>query len=168
MVFERLEEYKAVLQNHAAIHARRQRVTTVFVSLNVVFLTAIGFLLVSSHLTSWWVVGAVAVINAAILPMNVIWYRILTRYQYNHAEYMRYLREIEAELAQRWGKPNGPGVIGIYRRVVDLVEFLQVGTSQLERLLAIYFLLLYPAIIVVAGILVYLVNKRVIPPLPLS
>lgn len=164
LTFERIEEYKAVLQNHAAIHARRQSTTNVFVSLNGVFLTAIGFLLVSSHLNSWWVVGAVGVINGAIFPMNLIWLRILNRYQINHLEYIRYLREIETELAKRWGNKH----IGIYRRFVDPAVFARVGTSQLERLLAIYFLCLYPAIIVVAGIFVYLVSKQMVPPLFLS
>ena len=43
--FERIEEYKAILENHAEVSARRQRTNDIFVGLNTVFLTALGFLL---------------------------------------------------------------------------------------------------------------------------
>src|SRR5262249_26220006 len=100
--FQRMEEYKVVVQNHAGISARRQSATNLFVSLNVVFLTAMGFVLLSSRLTSWWAVAAMGAIALSITPINLTWYFTLKRYQKVIFGYYQYLQEIEKELQGIW------------------------------------------------------------------
>src|SRR5437763_7395370 len=78
--FERMGEYQAVLENHAQLSARRQHVNDVYVGLNTVFLTALGILLLQSHLDTWWVFVVVSAVTLIIMPINLAWRAALRRY----------------------------------------------------------------------------------------
>jgi hypothetical protein len=49
-VFERMGEYQAILEHHAQLSTRRQHTNDMYIGINTVFLTALGVLLVQSHL----------------------------------------------------------------------------------------------------------------------
>jgi hypothetical protein len=78
---EVLEEYRAILDDTAAMNSRRQNTNGLFVSINVVFLTALGFLLLSSHLDSWWTAAALVTVTFAILPLNISWIQAMSVYK---------------------------------------------------------------------------------------
>src|SRR5262249_55051965 len=97
LVFERIGEYTAVLENLVQLSLRRQNTNNFFVGLNTVFLTGLGVLLFSTRLASWWVVGATAAITLAILPLNATWRTAIKRYKVGISVRKVYLQEIEEE-----------------------------------------------------------------------
>jgi hypothetical protein len=162
--FERIEEYKTVLDQHAQLSARRQHTNDVFVGLNTIFLTALGFLLLQSHLDTWWIFVVVSAITLIITPLNAIWRIALHRYGYSLAFRYDYLREIEQEFRTRRGSVGNEPEIGLFSRIKE-TGLHRKGNTQLEMQLATYFICLYPVISLVVGILVYLVRAHLIPPL---
>jgi hypothetical protein len=167
--FDRFEEYKAVMLNYANVQTRRQNASNLFTSLNVVFLGAVGFLFLISHLTSWVAVGALGALALSVLPVNMSWLRTLNRYQRVIMRNYVYLQEIERELQEsqaenRQGLPD----IGIYLRQGDAKYTAKHGIPKLETELAVYFLFLYPAIAVLAGVITYLITSGIMPPLTLG
>src|SRR5436190_24058694 len=93
-IFERMEEYRAILEHHAQLSTRRQHTNDVYIGLNTVFLTALGVLLLQSHLDNWWVFAVVSAMTIIILPINVTWRAALLRYGRTLAYRYDYLREI--------------------------------------------------------------------------
>jgi hypothetical protein len=163
-VLERMEEYKAILENQAQISARRQHMNDVYIGLNTVFLTALGLLLVQSHLDTWWVFAVVCAITLAIMPLNLTWRAALNRYGNLLSRRFDYLRGLEQEFGARRGKIIGPSAGGMFSREVGLGLHVK-NNTQLEIRLATYFVCLYPAIAVMVGVLVYLIQAHLIPPL---
>jgi len=165
-IFERMEEYQAILEHHAQLSARRQHTNDVYIGLNTVFLTAIGLLLLQSHLDTWWIFAVVSAITIIVLPINVTWRLALLRYGKTIAARYDYLREIEQEFRTRRGNIAHQPQIGFFSRFKE--NGLQgKGNTELEIRLVTYFICLYPALSLVVGILVYLVETGLIPPLKL-
>jgi hypothetical protein len=164
--FERIEEYKAILENLAGLSLRRQTTNNVYVGLNTVFLTALG-VFTSTHLNlmMWSTAVVVMVITVAILPLNFIWRITLTRYERSAIIRYDYLREIEEEFRARDGTANNRD-IGLYLRLKKL-GLARFGNTQLERILATYFLAFYPAISLILVALTWLVQNHVLAPLTL-
>lgn len=162
-ILERMEEYKVVLETQAQISARRQHMNDVYIGLNTVFLTALGLLLVQSHLDTWWVFVVVCAVTLAIMPLNLTWRAALSRYRNILSFRFDYLRESEQEFRVWKGKVTGPSA-GLHLREKELGLHLK-GNTQLEIRLATYFICLYPVLALVVGILIYLIQVHLIPPL---
>jgi hypothetical protein len=177
-VFERIEEYKAVLENLVQLSLRRQNTNNVFVGLNTVFLTGVGLLLLSTRFASWWVVGATAALTLAILPLNLNWRAAIRRYKAGINVRKEYLEEIETEFRERRGgggtgetsvgtgggaagQPGKP-LLGLFLRIRD-TSLKTHGNSELEVRLATYFLVLYPIITLLVALLTGLVTLRIVP-----
>jgi hypothetical protein len=156
---ERLEAYKILIENLERLAARRQAVNGVFVTLNTVFLTAIG-VLISTHLNwlnSWGGPVALLVIAIAITPLNVAWWLTLDRYAKGNLVRYTFLEEIEA------GFPSEAG-IGLYQRLKER----QLGASyniRPDRFLAAYFVGFYLSVCAAAAVLALLIQYGVISPL---
>lgn len=163
-IFERMGEYQAILEHHAQLSTRRQHTNDVYIGLNTVFLTALGVLLLQSHLDTWWVFAVVSTMTIIILPINITWRTALLRYGRSLAYRYDYLREIEQEFRTRRGSVANQPEIGLFLRFKD-AGLHQKGNTQLEMQLATYFIFLYPLISLVVGILVYLIEAHIIPPL---
>jgi hypothetical protein len=109
----RIESYKIVVENLERFASRRQLANNVFVSLNTVFLTAIG-VFISTHLSalnSWSGTIALLVIAIAITPINVLWLFALNRYVLGDEARYRYRVELESKL------PTATG-IGFYNNLL--------------------------------------------------
>jgi hypothetical protein len=164
--FERIEEYQAILENHAQLSARRQHVNDVYVSLNTIFLTALGILLLQSHLDSWWIFVVVSTVTFIIMPINIAWRAALRRYGNRLAVRYDYLREIEQEFRTRRGKVANQPEVGLFLRLKETgLHQSKKSNTHIEMQLALYFIYLYPIISLVVGVLVYLVEAHLIPPL---
>lgn len=159
--FESMEEYKAILDNLAALSQRRQNTNNLYMGLNTVFLTAVG-VFISTHvdLTTWSTAGVVALISLSILPLNFIWRASLTRYGRSLVIRYDYLSEIEEEFRARSGPESGRN-IGLYSRL-DKLGVPRFGNSQLERITATYFLCFYPALSLVLAILTAMTQNHLI------
>ena len=164
-IFERMGEYQTILEHHAQLSTRRQHTSDIYVGLNTIFLTAMGLLLLQSHLTTWWVFAMVSAITVMILPINVTWRAALIRYAKSLSHRYDYLREIEQEFRNRRGTTANQPEIGLFLRLKETGLYQDGGNSQLEIRLATYFIFLYPFISLVVGILVYLIEAHLIPPL---
>ncbi len=170
-VFERIEEYTAVLENLVQLSLRRQNTNNVFVGLNTVFLTGLGVLLLSTHFASWWVVGATAAFTLAILPLNLNWRMAIKRYKAGINVRKAYLEVIETEFCERRGGSGSSGIGGGAAGKPPLGLFLKIrdtplrahGNTELEVRLTTYFLVLYPIITLLVALLTGLVTLRIIP-----
>jgi hypothetical protein len=164
--FERMEEYKVVLEEHGRLSARRQNLN-VFVAINTIFLTAIGFVLFQSKLDSWWFVGAVTAIALAITPINLTWRTAIDRYKNEIRVHIEYLSAIEREFRHRReasesGLREGELPIGFYL-YNSVKRRPHGGKARIEKRLATYFITLYPVISIVTATLTYLVTNKLIP-----
>jgi hypothetical protein len=110
--FERIEEYKVVVENTAQFASRRVTTNTVFVGFNTLFLAAIATFLSSTHFDSWWLIAKIAVISLAITPVNMIWIRILKGYRIALEDRYEYIQTIEQEFQRRGQEPNDK--IGVF------------------------------------------------------
>ena len=163
-IFDRMGVYQAILEHHAQLSTRRQHTNDVYIGLNTIFLTALGVVLLQSHLDTWWVFAVVSAMTIIILPINITWRVALLRYGRSIAFRHDYLREIEQEFRTRRGSVAHQPEIGLFLRFKD-AGLHQKGNTQLEMQLATYFIFLYPFISLVVGILVYLITGHVISPL---
>jgi hypothetical protein len=148
---EILEEFKIVMENAAALSTRRQAINDVFVAINSIFLSGIGVLVATSHLASWNTVGILAALSLAILPINLTWRRMLATYRQLLADHYAALQAMEARFQ--------------FSANINTVLSKRQSTTQMERGLATYFALLYPALAVVVGVLTYLKTNHLIPPI---
>lgn len=163
--FERIEEYKAVLDNLASYASRRQMTNNVFVGLNSLFLTALAFLLTTAW-NSWATAFLVVASALSILPINVTWYVGLRRYDYGIRMRLQYIQDIEGEFLERRGYAPDSLAIGLYRRL-QKPGYARTAHTRLEVRLALYFIVLYPAVALIVCVLTYLSQTRVIPPITL-
>lgn len=172
--FDRFKEYEIVNQLYVAVQSRRQTAMNLFMSLNLAFLGAVGFLILSSKLTSWWAVGALGALSLAVSPVNWTWNGTMRRYEGVVTKYYVYLMQIEQEFQQsELGKRAKPEKIGVYldqEGVISSPKGYVPGpqsTLRHERWLARYFLFLYLLITLAVAGLTYLVTNHVIPPFTL-
>jgi hypothetical protein len=161
--FERIEEYKVVAENLAHYASHRLTTNAVFVGVNTLFLAAIGSLLYSARFDSWWLGAKVAVISLAITPVNVIWIRMLTAYRSGLKDRYDYIKIIEQEFQRRRQEPNGK--IGLWSYLFPHKDIKHHHTSS-EVALAWYFTILYPLILLVVAVMIYLVTNGYIPRIP--
>jgi hypothetical protein len=87
--------YTALIADAANTSTRRQTVNNIYIGVNGLFLTAMGVLLISSHLDSWWVVVAAVAIALAVTPLNRSWLRTLKYYERLLTARYKTMREIE-------------------------------------------------------------------------
>ena len=112
MRLEGLEEYRAILEDTAAMNGRRQNTNGLFVSINAVFLTALGFLLVSSRLDSWWTAATLVTVSLAILPLNMSWiqtirvYRTLINIRHERLQHLEEAFKFEGRLYRQYLNPK--------------------------------------------------------------
>jgi hypothetical protein len=163
--FERMGEYAALLQNTAAMSARRQNSNTLFITLNTVFLTGIGIFLYMADLRQWWPFFTVAIITVAIiavilLPLNIIWF-VATRRYVNEATYFYdYLREIEDEFRRRRNDDRYPQIGGFRRATDDIIR----GTRHVDFAIPVYFLILYHLMAAALAGVISAIQQGIIPP----
>jgi len=160
--FERIEEYKLLVEALAQYGSRRLATNTVFVGFNTLFLAALASLLSSTHFDSWWLVAKVAVIALVITPVNIIWIRMLITYRAGLKERYNYIQTIEQEFQRRRQEPYDK--IGLYSRLYSNPVKHYHTTSELA--LAWYFIILYPLILLVVAVTTYLVVSGFILPAP--
>jgi hypothetical protein len=106
--YERATEYAAILQDTAGISGRRQTMNDIFVGLNVVYLTAVGFLLSTTNFESWAPAIAVALGCAGVATVNHIWRRTIKNYSIILDIRHRYIESIEQEFREQRGEPPLP------------------------------------------------------------
>lgn len=176
----RMAEYIAVLDNTAKLSDRRQTTNDVFVGLNSLFLTALGFLFVSTHLTTWWTTAAFLAVAIFTTIINNIWLRLNHRYKTLVGIRISYLTAIESgfheeglkELSvvypDRKGNPINPPakVYGVHQLEGQTYVYQggpKVGFSALERSLILVIIATYYILTAVVGTLTYLVTYHIIP-----
>jgi hypothetical protein len=176
-----IELYTALMEDAASMSERRQTVSNIYTSLNGLFLTAIGVLLVSSRFTRWWIAVAMLIVTLAVMPLNLAWLRMLRHY---HAWLnLRYQNMYEIEtrnhlaervlgigtagdapaplVAQRVESPSMSYSSGRAAALaIDLA-----GGSRFEMSLPRYFLALYPLITIGTVAVVALTSAHLIAPL---
>jgi hypothetical protein len=154
---ERIEAYKILIENLERLAARRQAVNGVFVTLNTIFLTAIG-VLISTHLdwlNSWSGPVALLVIAVAITPLNVAWLLTLGRYAQGNQIRYTLLEKIETRFPPEAG-------IGLYQQLKEEGLGAYYNTRP-DRFLAAYFVFFYLVACLLAAVLAALVQQGVIP-----
>lgn len=152
------EEYRTVMENYAQLAIRRQNLNSLFVGLNAFFLTGLGFLLSKALFNSWLLVYELGAIAAVILPMNVTWLIALTRYIFQINIHFDYLKSIERDSAPASSSQSAAASPGVLSAMDARAGEKHYGTSQLERGLAIYFVILYPLITVLVAGLTYAIS----------
>jgi hypothetical protein len=148
-----LEEYRAILEDTAAMNSRRQNTNGLFVSINAVFLTALGFLLVTSHLDSWWTAAALVAVTFAILPLNMSWIRTIGVYKKLISIRHKTLQRIEKDF-------NFQG--RLYQQYLDPT----IGKTPIIRVetnIAWYFLGFYFALDAFVILITYFVTNHYLP-----
>jgi len=150
---EVLEEYRAILEDTAAMNGRRQNTNGLFVSINVVFLTALGFLLLSSHLDSWWTAAALVTVTFAILPLNMSWIRTIGVYKKLIGIRHKTLQRIEKDF-------NFEG--RLYRQYLE-PEIGKTPIIRVETSIAWYFLGFYFALDAAVILVTYCVTNQYFP-----
>lgn len=149
---EVMNEYGIIMVNSASVGARRQTMNDVYVGLNVVFLSALGYFPVSSHPNSWGNVFVAFLVSAAVLPVNWAWYASILRYRAVIQVHSDAMRDIERR----------------YQFAADLNLRLdkRPSTTDIERNLARYFIVLYPLIALIVAVPTFLtVNHWIASPL---
>lgn len=95
-----LQEYFTVMQDTTKLSQRRQTTNDILTGINVVFLTAMGAVFVSSHLRSWWVTAIFGAITVFAWLFDITWIRLLNRYAALADLRIRYLSAVEERLRQ--------------------------------------------------------------------
>jgi hypothetical protein len=153
----RIASYKIVVENLERFAARRQSANNVFVTLNSVFLTAIG-VFISTHLSSlnsWSGTIALLVIAIAITPLNALWLFALNRYVRGDQARYAYLEALE----EGFPKEIGVGLYHTLRENKQHPSFL----PRPEQYVAVYFTVFYVVIVIAAALLALLIQLAVLP-----
>lgn len=161
----RIEEYKTLVAETSAFIQHAQTTNSSFFTVNALFITALGVLLVSTHLQSWWNFGVVSFITILITPANWVWQGFILRNRKAYLVRCAYLREIERDLfVDQVNHANKLG-FGLFQRLEK--EHLEIGPWILT--LGIFvFPYFYLFLTVFVGVLTYLVMNHAVPPLELS
>lgn len=98
----RVEEYKAIVVDTAGVSSRRQNTNDLFAGINALFLTALGFFLVSSHFafTDWYVTAAIVLVCLVTIFLNRTWHRTLVYYSVLLAARHKYIEWVEMKLRE--------------------------------------------------------------------
>lgn len=174
----RLEEYTAVLENTGKLSDRRQTTNDIFVGLNSLVLTALGFLFVSSakNFYNWWLPGMFLAVTLFSTVINAIWLSLNKRYRALVGIRIAYLTALEQELEQS-GELR-PVTVTIDKKTVKAAGVHQleaqsplyaggptVGFSSLEQRIIFSFICTYfLATIIVAGLHVLVQYGYITPP----
>jgi|SRR5690348_12294703 len=168
---ERLKEYEIAVDSFLRRSERRERTNELFIALNSLFLTALGVLLLSSNLTTWWVAGTLVLISIFTSVMNQIWRKLLGRYRVFLACLGDYLAGLERSFQKAskdtieiGGEEWGFGMESYINAKMKIVRRGH-GFTQLELGLVYLFLAVYPVITLAVVVLTYLVTNHVLPPL---
>jgi hypothetical protein len=162
--FERIEEYKAVLEDTAQASNRRRTDNTLFVGLNTVFLTGIG-LFASSRLASWDTVVAVAIVAIIAVPVNMMWYRGLAYWMKSLAEREEYIRSIERGFRARSGAASSDLPIGLYLHLQSK-NVGRMPSLKMDQRFALFFALVYPLATLALAVTAYALQNPTWPLLP--
>ncbi len=95
-----LAEYYAVMDSTTKLSHRRQTTNDIMTGINVVFLTALGAVFLTSRLASWWLTAIFGLITAFAWLFDITWIRLLNRYKTVISLRIRYLEALEARLRQ--------------------------------------------------------------------
>ncbi|HEV7129379.1 MAG TPA: hypothetical protein VGN32_18235 [Ktedonobacterales bacterium] len=98
-----LTEYYALIQDTTKLSDRRQSTNDLFVGLNVLFLTGLGVVFISSHFTDWWATAIVCAIAIFTLWFNGIWIGLIGQYRKLINLRIRYLQALEDRVTARQG-----------------------------------------------------------------
>lgn len=101
----RFDEYNNVVENTAKLSDRRQTINDIFVGLNSLFLTALGFLFISLQLTTWWPTALFASIALMTTLVNRTWLRLNDRYRALISIRLRYAQKLEEHMQALGGVP---------------------------------------------------------------
>ncbi len=174
-----VEEYKAVLDNTAKLSDRRQTTNDVFVGLNSLILTALGFFFISTPLTNWWATSVFAIIAVFMSVINGIWLRLNARYRDLVGIRINYLTALEGRLEGAFQKKvvtilnarketqkiEVSGVHQLENQTYLYAGGSKVGFSSLERALIWVFMSTYYLLAAVVAVLTYLIiNHDLLPP----
>jgi hypothetical protein len=157
--FERIEEYKAVLEDTAQAANRRRTDSALYVGLNTLFLTGIG-LFASPNIGSWETVLALAVVTSIAIPVNLMWYTSLTYWMRSLSARQEYIRSIEREFRTRSGSIQREMPVGLYLHLGDVGQLV-----RLERRFALFFALFYPVSVLALALVTYVLHNPTLPPL---
>lgn len=167
---DRFEEYKIVLDDINRLSDRRQRTNELFMALNGLLLTALGVLLFSSRLTTWWLSSILSVVSILAMFINGIWLRIIRAYlRVAHLE-VEYACGIENLIGQSGADkvqlPGGQADFGILSLVFGRLATRnrRLGYSNLEIRLASLLILVYPMLALIVAGLTYLIVNGYLPP----
>lgn len=173
----RFDEYTSVVENTAKLSDRRQTINDIFVGLNSLFLTALGFLFISLQLTSWWptaMFGGVAIITTLV---NSTWLRLNDRYRQLINVRLAYANALEKQIedlhvptlafdvSNKQDKSEMKQIFGVLhlegaRLYTSNSNF---SFSALEKRLIRIFQLSYIVLTVVVAVLTLLVINHILP-----
>jgi hypothetical protein len=178
--------YTALIADAANTSTRRQTVNNIYIGVNGIFLTGVGFLLISSHLDSWWIFAATTAVALAIAPLNRAWLQSLRYYERLLSARYKTMREIEIkhQLTERLLDVQPSQQPTSHSSLVGQAAFTgsplpYAGMNQerlsesfstsslLEMSLPRYFLWLYPIIALASALLVFLTTQHLLPALSL-
>lgn len=169
---KRFEEYRLIIEDISRSSERGQGTNDVYIALNGLFLTALGALVLTSSLRSWWIAGAFASVTLLSLCINGFWLRaILLRRRVQRIQ-IAYAVGVETLLRET-------GNLGEIRIGGELVPFgifslLQTkvyrrnvthGRTRIELQLAAVITATYPIATAVVAALTYMVANGYLPPL---
>ncbi len=174
----RFEEYNNVIEQTAKLSDRRQTINDIFVGINSLFLTGLGYLFTTLQLTNWYptaLFGAVAVLATL---MNVTWRRLNENYRILIEKRLGYARQIESGL-QSFGlladshladgkKMPTFGVLhqedSLYGSETEKPR-IRFGFSVLEQGLIRVFRYSYLVLVAIVAGLTYAISNGYLPPL---
>lgn len=157
------EEYKAALDDNSQVALRRQTADALFVTVNTVFLTALG-IFAPAHLDSWSGPLSVVVVTLVATPINVLWRGILINYARSIEIRSAYIRDIEEEIMRFRQALGYVGLTGMYTALREGRQERQPAPNPQQRF-ASYFVMLYPCASIVAIVMSYAIQRHIIPPL---
>jgi hypothetical protein len=171
------DDYKTVIENTAKLSDRRQTINDIFVGLNSLFLTALGFLFVSLQLTSWWPTIVFAFVSAATTVINTTWMRINNRYRELIRVRLAYAQAREMQLQEQFQAPTVRVIIDPHKKTKkdetmfgvlqweertlyppDDSPHIKANFSQLEQQLIRFFLVSYFVLTAIVALLTYLID----------
>lgn len=171
------DDYKTVIENTAKLSDRRQTINDIFVGLNSLFLTALGFLFVSLQLTSWWPTVVFAFVTAATTVINTTWLRINNRYRELIRVRLAYAQAREIQLQEQFQAPTVRVIIDPHKKTEkdetmfgvlqweertlypsDDSAHVNANFSRLEQQLIHFFLVSYFVLTAIVALLTYFID----------
>ena len=180
----RFDEYSSVIENTAKLSDRRQTINDIFVGLNSLFLTALGFLFISLQLTTWWptaMFGGVAIITTLV---NLTWRQLNNRYRQLINVRLAYANALEKQMEDlhvptlAFDVPDGHQKNTMVSKQIFGVLHLEearlyfpgstFGFSIIEGRLIQIFLVSYIALTILIAVLTQLVMMHLLPGLSIK